>query len=271
MDTLVTRENVLEMSQYMIAEYYQLNVEPFFSVMTKDCVWILPGGEIAIGKEAMRSLFRDGSVMPSFLVEEIDLDLLATASSEQIGVFGTYSLYSDVESELVFAEKQRITLMFRREKANVYKCYHLHVSDEYTNLDEDENFPVQISRQTYHYLQKLMKASDKCMPVLLQSNRATYRFDPDMVLYVEAVSKVCTVHMLGRTVVVRQSLSEVQQQFPNHFYRIHRSYLINCHFVLQMERYLVTLVDGTTLPIPEKRFMEVRRSVTDLMKKGNVK
>lgn len=32
-------------------------------------------------------------------------------------------------------------------------------------------------------------------------------FAPDLVLYVEAVNKVCTVHMLNRTMVIRQPIT----------------------------------------------------------------
>ena len=50
------------------------------------------------------------------------------------------------------------------------------------------------------------------------------------------------------------------------FCRIHRSYLVNCRFVLQVERYAVTLINGTVLPIPAKRYMEVREEITALIK-----
>lgn len=263
----ITAENALEMAKYIIQEYYRLNIELFFSIMTKDCVWILPGGEIAIGLEAMRGRFKDGFEMPTFTVEDLALERLDTGSPNQLCIFGTYLLYSDVESEMIFAEKQRISLLFRRVKKDSYKCYHLHVSGEWLNLREDEIFPVQVSRETYHYMQKLIESNAKSAPVVLESESATYRFDPDMVLYVEAASKVCTVHLLGRTMVIKQSISSVERHFPEHFFRIHRSYLINCRFATQIERYTVTMVDGTTLPIPEKRFMEVRAGVTAKMKK----
>lgn len=44
-------------------------------------------------------MFRDGFVMPAFQIEDMEFDLLNTGSPEQIGVFGTYSLFSNAESE----------------------------------------------------------------------------------------------------------------------------------------------------------------------------
>ena len=87
-----------------------------------------------------------------------------------------------------------------------------------------------------------------------------------MVLYVEAINKVCAVNLLNRTMVIRQPIAVLEQQFPKQFCRIHRSYLVNCRFILQVERYAVTLINGATLPIPAKRYMEVREEITALLK-----
>ena len=90
-----------------------------------------------------------------------------------------------------------------------------------------------------------------------------------MVLYVEAIGKVCTVYMMNRTMVIRQPIIVLETQFPKQFCRIHRSYLVNCRFVLQVERYSVTLINGTVLPVPAKRYMEVREKITALIKNEN--
>lgn len=36
-------DNIANLTQYLIKEYYNLNTEPLFSVLTEDCVW--PGME----------------------------------------------------------------------------------------------------------------------------------------------------------------------------------------------------------------------------------
>ena len=263
----ISAENAAEMSRYIITEYYKLNIEPFFSVLSKNCVWILPGGQIVVGAEAIRAMFQDGFVMPPFQVEDMVFDLLNTGSPKQIGVFGTYSLFSDVRSEMILALKQRITMMFRKEKDG-FRLYHLHVSNEWEELAGNEIFPVQVSRQTYHYVQKLLQKSGQApnRRIIIKVENATYSFDPDLVLYVEATGKVCTVYMMNRTMVIRQPLTALETQFPKQFCRIHRSYLVNCRFILQTERYAVTLINGTVLPIPAKRYTEVREEITALLK-----
>ena len=263
----ITAENAAEAVRYIMTEYYRLNVEPFFSVLSQNCVWILPGDQVVIGAEAIRSMFADGFVMSSFRIEDMELALLDTGSPEQIGVFGTYTLFSDVESETVLAGRQRITMMFRKERDG-FRLYHLHVSNEWNELTDGEVFPVQVSRQTYHYVQKLLQEGrrEPNRRVVINVENTAYSFDPEMVLYAEADDKVCTLHMLNRTMVIRQPIGALEGRFPRQFYRIHRSYLVNCHFIFQVERYAVTLVNGTVLPIPAKRYMEVREEITALIK-----
>ena len=144
----ISAENACEAARYIMTEYYRLNVEPFFSVLSQNCVWILPGGQIVIGAEAIRAMFQDGFVMPPFQAEDVEFDLLNTGSPEQIGVFGTYSLFSDVESEMILAGKQRVTMMFRKEKDG-FRLYHLHASNEWDEPAEGEIFPAQISRTIF--------------------------------------------------------------------------------------------------------------------------
>ena len=101
----ISAENAVEAVRYIITEYYKLNTDPFFSVLSKNCVWILPGGQIVIGAEAIRAMFQGGFIMPPFQAEDVELDLLNTGSPEQIGMFGTYSLFSDVKSDMIRAGK----------------------------------------------------------------------------------------------------------------------------------------------------------------------
>ena len=46
------------------------------------------------------------------------------------------------------------------------------------------------------------------------------------------------------------------------FVRTHRSYLVNTAHITSVERYELTLVDGTKLPIPKQRFSQVRREIS---------
>lgn len=71
---------------------------------------------------------------------------------------------------------------------------------------------------------------------------------------------------MNRTMVIRQPITAVEKLFPEPFYRIHRSFIVNCHFVAKVERYAVTLENNAVLPIPAKRYMRVRKEITARLK-----
>lgn len=87
--------------------------------------------------------------------------------------------------------------------------------------------------------------------------------DPDSILYVESAGKQCILHFAEHDTTVRIMLGEVQDMLPNYFVRIHRYYLVNAKYVFGISRSGVELITETILPIPERRFADVK---TELLK-----
>ena len=85
--------------------------------------------------------------------------------------------------------------------------------------------------------------------------------DPHEILYVEALGKRCVVHQLDGTLPLNTLLSEAESQLPGTFVRTHRSYLVNTAHISGMRKFMLELSDGTEIPIPERRYGEVRREI----------
>lgn len=45
----LSRENILDSTLDIIREYYRLNAQPLFSVLSEDCVWMGTGNVLASG------------------------------------------------------------------------------------------------------------------------------------------------------------------------------------------------------------------------------
>lgn len=94
--------------------------------------------------------------------------------------------------------------------------------------------------------------------IVIRDGSQLHYLDPRGILYVEALGKRCMVHQLSGTLPLNTLLSETESQLPGTFVRTHRSYLVNVEHVMSIERYQLTLSDGTKLPIPKQRFDQVR-------------
>lgn len=100
--------------------------------------------------------------MPPHRIEDARFEQVETDSPDQLVIYGIYTILTDIRSEMVDASRQRVTFLYRRQD-NGFRLYHLHVSHEWTELTGDEFFPVQVSRETYHYVQKLLSESGRSL------------------------------------------------------------------------------------------------------------
>ena len=106
-------DNIANLTQYLIREYYKLNTEPLFSVLAEDCVWLGPGNLLVFGAEEIKTQFKNGFIMPAFQMVNPHFYILETGSESHIVVLGEYLLFSDENADLICASKQRITFCYR--------------------------------------------------------------------------------------------------------------------------------------------------------------
>jgi len=142
----------------------------FFSVLADDCVWLSIGNLLVSGAEAIKAQFKNGFIMPPFELEEPSFRQIETGSGGQLMVLGEYTLYASEQAKIICTVKQRGTFCYRQENEG-YRLYHMHVSNEYNELVGDEIFPVQVSRQTYQYVQRLLRESGKAITAVWRSKK----------------------------------------------------------------------------------------------------
>ena len=267
----IRKETVCDDTLHIITEYYRLNIEPLFGVLAEDCVWLGIGDLTVWGAEAIRAQFKNGFIMPPFELEEPSFQQIETGNDDQLMVLGEYTLYSSRQAELICTVRQRLTFCYRREQ-DAYRLYHMHVSNEYSELVGDEIFPVQVSRQTYQYVQRLLKESAKNgnRRLALKSEGSAIFVDTGMIVYIEARERTSILHLPHEQRHIQVAIKDIEGELPRSFYRLHRSYFINCDYVAKIERYKLTLITGEELPVPKARYMEIRDAISGIIQQKKV-
>ena len=69
------------------------------------------------------------------------------------------------------------------------------------------------------------------------------------------------VHTKNENITINGKLSDFENKYNDHLLRIHTSFLINPSYVTKIERFNLQLQDGTILPIPEKKYTEVKEAI----------
>ncbi|KMN35635.1 MULTISPECIES: LytTR family DNA-binding domain-containing protein [Lysinibacillus] len=84
--------------------------------------------------------------------------------------------------------------------------------------------------------------------------------------HIESLQKKTWFYVEGDQYKTSITLKELQLRLPSYFIRIHRSYIVNIHFIKKMARdltsnFIVTLIDGSELPVSQSYLNDLRSAL----------
>ena len=96
-------------------------------------------------------------------------------------------------------------------------------------------------------------------------NEAVYNFDETALLYMESLKDHIIWHYGDESVESIDTLKRLEQELSEDFIRIHKSYIVNKRKVSRIQRCSVTMANGDNIPIPYKKYVEVREKLQFLV------
>jgi len=84
--------------------------------------------------------------------------------------------------------------------------------------------------------------------------------------HIESLQKKTWFYVEGDQYKTSITLKELQLRLPSYFIRIHRSYIVNIYFIKKMARdltsnFIVTLIDGSELPVSQSYLNDLRNAL----------
>ncbi len=146
-----------EASRMMHLHYCENDVEGVIATFGPEISWFGAGEEqYAVGREQVASFFRQfkGAIAKCTVAEE-DYDVIEGAQNLFICT-GRMWIATDPATGMYLKVHQRMTFVFRWADAEP-ECIHLHCSNPYMELLENEQFPDGIGRQSYEYVQESLR------------------------------------------------------------------------------------------------------------------
>lgn len=92
-------------------------------------------------------------------------------------------------------------------------------------------------------------------------NEAVYNFDETVLIYIESLKDHIIWHYGDKSVESIDTLKRLEQELSEDFIRVHRSYIVNKWNVSSIQRCSVTMVNGDNIPIPYKKYVEVKKKL----------
>ena len=258
----------VEKSLYIVSEYYNNRLEPYFDHLADNVIWHGPAiGQHIIGRENMLKAWDNETNHLTFSLGNVEAQYiqLSPTSCEVMMMFVVTTHYPNGDMIPLFQRIQLswgdvITIDENKHKKRVPRIFMIHISNPVEQHSDDFIYPE-------HY-NELFRQVEK--PV--QEPRISLR-GTDSAFYVITVSSVvwvqttpdqhCLFHLRERTLKVKATLSDIEKQTEGQLIRVHSGFIVNPLDVVSITRFKLSLSDGAVIPIPEKKYTSVKRKLLE--------
>lgn len=104
------------------------------------------------------------------------------------------------------------------------------------------------------------RATTEVQPILIKSGSRMHRVAPYEIVYLEKDGNYITYFLVGGKILGRATVDEAMAAMPDHFIQVHKSYIVNTHFVRSMEKNSL-LVEATEIPIGASFYEAVKKTL----------
>lgn len=254
----MTTQALLQLSADIITRYYNNEIEPFLAACHPDVLWIGPANtQIIRTRETLIKAFAEEHHNLRFEMHDLVTVPLMTPSSKVLEVllfFDVDTIWPDNSMQRV---KQRIQLSWVVEGVQPFirVC---HVSNALDYDDRDVIYPVHYGEDRVRVA--VLSGEDRTPRIVLKgANKAMLYLRPAYIDYLETSGMHTYIHTQNDIRESTERLTAIDKRYPGLFLRCHESYLVNPDRVTEITRFHLTLINGTTLPIPEKKYTTVKK------------
>lgn len=250
----------IRLSQFFMEQFYMRTLKDILPLLHPHVVWIGTAQqqyfqgyqEVADQMAAAASAPVCHLYQPDFQLIDCDVNTCTVA--------GQYLAETEPNSGEILTALLRVTFIWKLI-GSACQIIHIHISNPLEYQESDEALPRHIGSRTYEYVQQLLKKERKHRSTLTfyGRNAETFFLHPDEIYYAEALNINCAIHCSRKSLVACQPMARLVQILPQYFVRIHRSYIVNPHHIVEIRRCCVVMVNGDQLPIPEKKYSEIRK------------
>ena len=256
--------DAISLSSECLRRFWQKDLDFVLQYFSDDVMWIgAQHDEFLLDFETTKAdLAAAVAEIPPCVL--LNAEFHATScGSKSCTVIGTYLTTTDKTADFFLQNVQRCTFVWEKTSDGM-KIRHLHVSNPLGELQlaEMERFPVTMGKMAQVYMQRqIQRLTDSRRITVPGENGSTYVLSHADILYLSAFSKDTIITTYGGEFLVKKGISELQKLLDAQFFPIHRSHIVNFNFVASLERYTITMIDGEKLPIPQKKFNEIRAAL----------
>lgn len=257
-----TVQEVLRLTEECLSRYWQLDIDFILGYCHEDVMWTgALQSEFMEGKEKMA---RDLQAVKKELkhCHLMMQEFLAVQNTGNVcTVAGRYLVTTDETEDCFIQAQQRCTFVWEQIDGKL-QIRHIHVSNPIGEMKvaEGEYFVNQMGKMAKKYLLRhLHSIQDKDRLAAADMDDNVHFLSYQEVVYVAACGRNCTIiTRSGEKLEVHMNISDILQAAGERLTAVHRSYAVNHRYISCVRRYEIVMTNGDRIPIPVKRYKEVR-------------
>ena len=259
-----TEDEVVSLTAECLTRYWKRDYTFIFSHCAPKIVWISARQDeyLLTLDEVRENLETNCAAIPLCHLQHAEFQVAASCSELYV-ITGKYLVTTDPEEKFFLSAQQRCTFVWEKNSSGL-QISHIHISNPIGELKiaEDEAFPDTMGKMASHYMKEeiLRLTSDRKLSVC-DVNGSLIFLQMSDVMFISALGKETVVRTLTDCIFAKNSIKELAQQTQDCFIMTHRSYLVNPQYITAIRRYAITMQDGTELPVPRKKYDEIRRQI----------
>jgi hypothetical protein len=258
----------VEKSLYILSEYYNNRIEPYFEHLADNVIWHGPAiGQQITGRETMRKAWYNEPNHLTFSLGNVEAQYiqLSPASCEVMMMFVVTTHYPNGDMIPLF---QRIQFSWadtniineNSQKERVSRIFMIHISNPVEQHSDDFIYP-----EHYNELfRQVEKPVQEPRLSLRGTDNAFYVIKVSSVIWVQTTpDQHCLFHLRERMLKVKTTLSDIERQTEKILIRVHSGFIVNPLDVVSVSRFKLTLSDGASIPVPEKKYTAVKKKLLE--------
>lgn len=261
-----TLQEAVMLTQECLARYWQLDPEYVLNYCDDNVVWVgSVQSQFMEGKDAVAQDFRNSmrELTPCHLMSQEFI--IAQNTGNSCTIVGRYLTTTDDDVEYFLQVQQRCTFVWE-QTGDGLKIKHIHVSNPMGELKviEGKLFVNEMGKMAREYLMNHIRAlQDREKIIVTDKNNTIHFLMLSKVVYVDANGRGCIIHTIqGEKVNARLSITDFLAAAGECFISVHRSYVVNKAYISCIKKYEIIMLDGSRIPIPMKKYKEVREILT---------
>ena len=266
-------QNVIEKSVYILTKYYENEIHYFLDSMHDDVLWLGPADSQRIKSKSLlvENFSRERNNL-HFLTMNMKAECIFH-TKKHCDILVTYIVDSFYPDGTILRCNQRVHLSWLDtpvSDSNDNKFYEpkiiiCNISNSIPYDSRDNIYPIHFTSHPFSKGFNVNLSNDKKIEFKGKGN--TYFFlSESEILYITNSDHYATIHTATDDYVCSNSLTYIANSMPSNFVRCSISSMVNTKYVQSIQRFFVTLENGITIPIPEKKYTQVRDKINALLK-----